>query len=174
MTDITYITKQKFSEIINIDYKDINTKQFNQKIYHKLLEKVGDRCYNNGYTLRNSVEMINKSLCKLENLDSENKLVCKINFSVAIIQPGVEDIIECYIDNINKMGIIAYIKLKDIIEDYKGGNTLNDSPLIIIIPLQLIENIDTMNIGKKIKVKVNATRIKFNANQIQIVGTIIE
>ena len=35
MTDITYITKQKFSEIINIDYKDINTKQFNQKIYHK-------------------------------------------------------------------------------------------------------------------------------------------
>ena len=43
-----------------------------------------------------------------------------------------------------------------------------------IIPLQLIENIDTMNIGKKIKVKVNATRIKFNANQIQIVGTIIE
>ena len=110
----------------------------------------------------------------IENIHSENKLVCKINFSVAIIQPGVEDIIECYIDNINKMGIIAYIKLKDIIEDYKGGNTLNDSPLIIIIPLQLIENIDTMNIGKKIKVKVNATRIKFNANQIQIVGTIIE
>ena len=32
MTDISYITKQKFSEIINIDYKDINTKQFNQKI----------------------------------------------------------------------------------------------------------------------------------------------
>ena len=40
MTDISYITKQKFSEIINIDYKDINTKRFNQKIYNKLLEKV--------------------------------------------------------------------------------------------------------------------------------------
>ena len=36
MTDISYITKQKFSEIINIDYKDINTKRFNQKIYNKL------------------------------------------------------------------------------------------------------------------------------------------
>ena len=33
MTDISYITKQKFSEIINIDYKDFNTKRFNQKIY---------------------------------------------------------------------------------------------------------------------------------------------
>ena len=174
MKDLSYINTQKLSEIINIEYNEINTKNLDQKIYNKLLEKVDNKCYKNGYILKNSIKMINKSLCKLENLDSENKLVCKTNFSVAIIQPGVEDIIECYIDNINKMGIIAYIKLKDIIEDYKGGNTLNDSPLIIIIPLQLIENIDTMNIGKKIKVKVNATRIKFNANQIQIVGTIIE
>ena len=174
MKDISYINTQKLSEIINIEYNEINTKNLDQKVYNKLLEKVDNKCYKNGYILKNSIKMINKSLCKLENLDSENKLVCKTNFSVDIIQPGVEDIIECYIDNINKMGIIAYIKLKDIIEDYKGGNTLNDSPLIIIIPLQLIENIDTMNIGKKIKVKVNATRIKFNANQIQIVGTIIE
>ena len=153
MKDISYINTQKLSEIINIEYNEINTKNLDQKVYNKLLEKVDNKCYKNGYILKNSIKMINKSLCKLENLDSENKLVCKINFSVAIIQPGVEDIIECYIDNINKMGIIAYIKLKDIIEDYKGGNTLNDSPLIKIIPLQLIENIDTMNIGKKIKKK---------------------
>ena len=174
MKDISYINTQKLSEIISIEYNEINTKNLDQKIYNKLLEKIDNKCYKNGFILKNSIKMINKSLCKLENLDSENKLVCKANFSVNIIQPGVEDIIECYIDNINKMGIIAYIKLKDIIEDYNGGNTLNDSPLIIIIPLQLIENIDTMNIGKKIKVEVNATRIKFNANQIQIVGTIIE
>ena len=38
MTDISYITKQKFSEIINIDYKDI-TKRFNEKIYHKTIRK---------------------------------------------------------------------------------------------------------------------------------------
>ena len=73
MTDISYITKQKFSEIINIDYKDINTKRFNQKIYHKLLEKVGDRCYNNGYTLRNSVEIINKSLCKCADTEDDHR-----------------------------------------------------------------------------------------------------
>ena len=174
MTDISYITKQKFSEIINIDYKDINTKRFNQKIYHKLLEKVGDRCYNNGYTLRNSVEMINKSLCKLESLDSNNLLTCKINFSVDMIRPGTDDIIECYIDNINKMGVIAYIKLKDLVKDYKGENVLKDSPLIIIVPLQVIDDIDELNIGQKIKVKVNASRLKFNAKQIQVVGEIVD
>jgi len=174
MKDISYINTQKLSEIINIEYNEINTKNLDQKVYNKLLEKVDNKCYKNGYILKNSIKMINKSLCKLENLDSENKLLYNIKFSANILKPSKDDIIDCYIDNINKMGIIAYIKLKDIIEDYNGGNTLNDSPLIIIIPLQLIENIDTMNIGKKIKVKVNATRIKFNANQIQIVGTIIE
>ena len=174
MTDISYITKQKFSEIINIDYKDINTKRFNQKIYNKLLEKVGDRCYNNGYTLRNSVEMINKSLCKLESLDSNNLLTCKINFTVDMIRPETDDIIECYIDNINKMGVIAYIKLKDLVEGYNGGSALKDSPLIIIVPLQLIDDIDELNIGQKIKVKVNASRLKFNAKQIQVVGEILD
>ena len=173
MTDISYITKQKFSEIINIDYKDI-TKRFDEKIYHKLLEKVGDRCYNNGYTIKNSVEMINKSLCKLESLDSNNLLTCKINFSVDMIRPETDDIIECYIDNINKMGVIAYIKLKDLVKGYEGGSVLKDSPLIIIIPLQLIDDIDELNIGQKIKVKTNASRLKFNAKQIQVVGEIID
>ena len=66
------------------------------------------------------------------------------------------------------------IKLKDIIKDYEGGSVLKDSPLIIIIPLQLIDDIDELNIGQKIKVKTNASRLKFNAKQIQIVGEIID
>ena len=110
--------------------------------------------------IKNSVEMINKSLCKLESLDSNNLLTCKINFSVDMIRPETDDIIECYIDNINKMGVIAYIKLKDIIKDYEGGGVLKDSPLIIIIPLQLIDDIDELNIGQKIKVKNKCIKIK--------------
>ena len=86
---------------------------------------------------------------------------------------GKDEIIDCYIDNINKMGIIAYIKFKDIISGNKDNNTLQESPLIIIIPYQTVENIDEMNIGKKIKVKINAIRIKFNADKIQIVGEIV-
>ena len=91
-----------------------------------------------------------------------------------MIRPETDDIIECYIDNINKMGVIAYIKLKDLVKDYKGENVLKDSPLIIIVPLQLIDDIDELNIGQKIKVKVNASRLKFNAKQIQVVGEIVD
>ena len=76
-------------------------------------------------------------------------------------------------NDINKMGIIAYIKMRDIIDDYEGANTLQDSPVLIIIPNETIEDVEDIDIGKKIKIKVNATRIKFNADKIQIVGTII-
>ena len=40
------------------------------------------------------------------------------------------------------MGIIAYIKNEDIIKNYNGTNTLEDSLLIIIIPIDDIPNID--------------------------------
>ena len=68
-----------------------------------------------------------------------------------------------------------YQKLyKEVAQDYKGENVLKDSPLIIIVPFQLINDIDELNIGQKINVKMNASRLKFNAKQIQVVGEIVD
>ena len=36
MKDISYINTQKLSEIINIEYNEINTKNLDQKVYNKL------------------------------------------------------------------------------------------------------------------------------------------
>ena len=70
------------------------------------------------------------------------------------------------------MGIIAYIKMKDILTEYEGKNNLNNSPVIIIIPND--ETIDTKkySIGDKINITINASRIKFNTNKIQLIGKI--
>ena len=70
------------------------------------------------------------------------------------------------------MGIIAYIKMDKIIKDYKGPNTLEDSPLIIIIPIDDVKEIDKLEVNDKIDIEVIASRIKFNANKIQIIGKI--
>ena len=70
------------------------------------------------------------------------------------------------------MGIIAYIKMNKIIKDYRGSNTLEDSPLIIIIPIDDIKEIDKLQVNDKIDIEVIASRIKFNANKIQIIGKI--
>ena len=40
MKDISYINTQKLSEIINIEYNEINTKNLDQKIYNKRKRRI--------------------------------------------------------------------------------------------------------------------------------------
>jgi len=175
MSNNSYINEQIFNETIYLSYKELN-KNINDILKNKLKEKIENKCYKNGYIIKGNINIINKTLGKLINVDSENKLIYNIKFSAKILELNINDVIDCYINNINKMGILAYIKLKDILSNYKEGNTFNDSPLVIIIPSQLIEDIDKESIGleKKIRVKINAVRLKFNANKIQIIGEIID
>ena len=170
---LSYINEQIFTDTIYLNPKDINTPNITELIIIKLKKKIGNKSYNNGYIINDSIDFISKTLGKIVTLSNENKILYNIKYKVKMIQPTVNDEIECYVDNINKMGIIAYIKMRDVVDDYKGANTLQDSPLLIIIPNETIENISDINIKQKIKIKINATRIKFNADKIQIVGTII-
>ena len=39
-------------------------------------------------------------------------------FSNSAINPAINSEIDCYIDNINKMGIISYIKMRDIDKNF--------------------------------------------------------
>lgn len=168
---VKYYSNEILTERIHINFIEINTKDINTKIYDILKNKTENKCYNSGYIIENSVKIINKTLGKIVNFDSNNLLEYNIRFSVKYIKPTINDIIECYISEKNKLGILAYIKYKDIIENGKN-NGISESPLLIIIPMETIDDIDKYNDNMKIKVVVKATRIKFDANKIQVIGNI--
>jgi hypothetical protein len=67
------------------------------------------------------------------------------------------------------MGIIGYIKKNKLIQNYKGENTLKESPIIIIVPNNKINN-DKLADNNKITIYVQGIRLKFGSEQIQIVG----
>jgi DNA-directed RNA polymerase subunit E'/Rpb7 len=161
-------------ENIKLNLNEMDTKNLNLKIYKKICVKVDSKCYSNGYILKNSVDLINKSLGKFINVDTNNYVSYNVKFKAKIFKPSIDDVIECYIDNINKLGIIAYIKYKDIIDEYTENNGLDKSPLIIIIPNETIKDVEKYNITQKIKITVKAVRFKFNTNKIQLVGNIYE
>ena len=71
------------------------------------------------------------------------------------------------------MGIISYIKLSEIYPKYDGPNNITDSPFIIIIPNNETLDTYTFTIHQKIKIKVKAIRIKYNASNIQVIGEFI-
>ena len=77
------------------------------------------------------------------------------------VKPTKGEVIEAIVSNINKMGIIGYIKVD---EKYStSDNTFDNSPLIIIVPNDMITNYDIndINIGQKLKVEILGFRIKF-------------
>ena len=73
------------------------------------------------------------------------------------------------------MGIIAYIKLD---EKYKSSdNDFENSPLIIIIPNDIINDTDiklnNINLQDKLNIEILGHRIKYRNEKIQVVGKII-
>lgn len=169
-----YIVSQILTDKIDLNPSELSTPKIIELLVIKLKEKIGNKIYNNGYILKNSITFIGKSMGKIVNLNNVNKIEYAVKYSVEMILPTIDDVIECYIDNKNKMGIVAYIKTREIIEDYSGENTIRDSPLLIIIPNETIENPERYNTGSKIKIKVLATRSKINNDKIQVIGIITD
>ena len=71
----------------------------------------GKKLENNKYIVRiqnysmnkDSIKIINKTLGKIVNYDSTSMIEYNIRFSVKIIKPTIDDIIECYISEKNNM-----------------------------------------------------------------------
>ena len=178
--NLSYINLQKLSKKINIEPNELN-KNINETIYLKLIELNEGFCIDEGYIIKNSIKIINKSMGHIINLNNKSVIQYIINYSAIIISPKENDIINCYIDNINKLGIIAYIKLCELVNTIDNisinlDNSLDsliNSPLIIIIPETDIDDIDKYNKNDNINIKVNAVRIKYNSDKIQLIGSMI-
>ena len=83
-----------------------------------------------------------------------------------VIFPTSSEIYTCKIDNITKMGIIAYMESDD-----EKLNTINESPILFIVPNEYIEDdISLFSKGQKIDVEVVRERVKYRTKQIQVVG----
>ena len=170
----SFVTNQLLNEEIYLDAQNMNYNNLEKMITGKLNTKISGKCYNNGYVIPNTTEFIKKTLGKVVNVDNKNKILYNIKFSVKMLIPSKGDIISCYIDGINKMGIIAYIKMGEVIDGYEGEDNLKSSPLIIMIPEDKIHNIEEKNVKQKIKVYIKAVRVKYGTSEIQLVANDVD
>jgi len=167
------VTEQMLDVDIYLNSKDINNTDLNLILNKKIKEKLEGKCHQMGFILPNSVQITHKSLGKLVSIDNTSKIRYHLGYKATIINPSKGNQVKCYINNITKAGIIAYIKMNEIIDDYDGENNITDSPLIIIIPSGRIDNIENMNVNQTINIEVTASRTKFNSKNIQIIGKLI-
>mgnify|MGYP003388671790 FL=1 len=167
-----YIANQLFNNNISLSPTDLN-KNIDNIILHKLKSIYEGYCKDNCYILHNSINIINRSIGKIETHENRNVIKYDVKYSCDIISPTKGENIEVIVNNINKMGIISYIKID---EKYSISDTpFENSPLIVIIPNDMITNynINDINIGQKLKVEILGFRIKFRNEKIQVVCKIV-
>lgn len=157
-------TDQILSETIQIKSSDIfKTRNIDGIISHKL-KKYEGKCTKNGYVVNDSIEIVNRSVGKIINIDNKSLIEYKINYKIKTISPNKGCIYDCIINNITKMGLICFVEFGDQKE-------LKTSPLLVIVPKEYCD-IEKVKEGYKIKVETMDKRIKYMGKQIQLIGKI--
>jgi len=159
-------TDQILSETIQIKSSDIfKTRNIDGIISHKL-KKYEGKCTKNGYIVKDSIEIVNRSVGKIITIDNKSLIEYKINYKIKTISPNKGCIYNCIINNITKMGLICFVEFGNLKE-------LKTSPLLVIVPKEYCD-IEKVKEGSKIKVETMDKRIKYMGTQIQLIGKLTD
>mgnify|MGYP001368175575 CR=1 FL=1 len=161
----SFITDQIIGTELYLEPIDLN-RNIDNIILLRLKQKYEGLCYENGIIIKDTIELIQRNMGKILTYNNKSIVKYNIKYKAKIISPTEGEEISIYVNNINKMGIIGYIKIKEY-----NINDNESSPLIIIVPLEYIQcDINDIKIEQKIKVIILGKRIKINSEKIQIVG----
>jgi len=165
---MSYITnEQLLTTNLSLNSKELN-KDIDNTIRIKLIEQLEGLCYEDGYIIKGSIKIIDRKMGEIKSVNNKGIINYLINYKASVISPSKGDIIEAHISNINKMGVVAYIKIDD------ETSMIDDSPLIIMIPNEYFENsilnIGDLNVSQVINVVVIGARVKFKSDKIQVIA----
>tara|TARA_B110001469_G_C9540729_1_gene268535 strand:- start:392 stop:904 length:513 start_codon:yes stop_codon:yes gene_type:complete len=167
---VTYLSKQLIQTDIFIEPKEI-TLELNENILNKLIEKNEGKCNSIGYVLKDSIEIVEKSYGKITYINNINNVQYVVKYICDIIKPTLGETVKCCVENKTDAGIIAYVKLKDIIPNYIKENDITNTPIICIIPLNKVDDSNNILKGQRLNIQISAIRNKLNHDNIQVIGT---
>jgi len=149
------IIKQK----IIIQSKYLNNK-INEYIINYLKNKFEGRCISEGYIQQDTIEIINKSVGHMNGSRFTGDITYDILYKAKICNPLVNNIIECQVKFINKLGLLC-----------------NNGPITIIVGRQFHNNqklLDVINIGDIIKVSIIDKKFSLNDKIIEVTARLTD
>jgi DNA-directed RNA polymerase subunit E'/Rpb7 len=136
----------------------IHAKYLNNKINEYILtflkNKFEGRCISEGYIQENTIEIINKSIGYMNGSRFTGDVTYDILYKAKICNPLVNNIIECQVKFINKLGLLC-----------------NNGPITIIVGRQFHNNqklLDVINVGDIIKVSIIDKKFSLNDKIIEV------
>tara|TARA_B100000575_G_C22956214_1_gene552789 strand:+ start:198 stop:704 length:507 start_codon:yes stop_codon:yes gene_type:complete len=161
-----HIKEQILSITLQVNLRDLTkTKNIDGFLLYNLKKRLEKKCGECGYVIENSISIVERSHGIYKTIDNKSIVQYEINYKVRTIHPQKDEIYECIVDSITKMGVISYLSLND-------DDTIENTPLLIIIPKDYIsdDRFEKIEKGKKIKIKILDSRMKHLADKIQSVG----
>ena len=161
--------EQLLTTTIQIDASEMyQTKNIDGLIKYKLKNEIECFCGKHGYVLKDSVQIIKRSIGKVITHNSKSKVEYNLTYKMKVILPTVQEVFTCIIDSITKMGIIAFMANVS----HNPENKIEESPILFIIPSEYEKDLSLYKVAQKIEVEVLQSRIKYRSKQIQVVGRI--
>ena len=138
---------------IIIQARYLNNK-INQYIIEYLKNKFEGRCISEGYIQQDTIEIVNKSIGAMSGSRFTGDVTYDILYKAKICNPLVNNIIECQVKFINKLGLLC-----------------NNGPITIIVGRQFHNNqklLDVINVGDIIKVSIIDKKFSLNDKIIEV------
>ena len=160
-----YISQQLLTTSINIHSSRLRG-NINETILRQLKNRFEGVCNQDGYIEKDSIEIVNRSIGEVTSINNKSYIVYNITYKANVISPSNGDKLPCTINAVSKVGVIGFIKDKE-------EHTMSDSPFVIMVPKEYFESdevIESLVIGSRIDVVIEAFRVKYLSNQIQVVA----
>lgn len=166
------ITSQINTYNIKLTADKLN-RHLNDFIANTIKNTYEGKCSNYGFILKDSITILDKSDGQFEIINNIFYTNYKVKCKLKLFNPVEGDEIFCTVNSKTQVGIILYLN-----DEYYDGLTvtsIDDSPIIVIVPSTNIDSdtINNLNIHEKKKIKITACRKKKNTSNIQVIGKII-
>ena len=157
--DSLYFTN-RCSIRVSLMAREINN-SITETLKKKIKAMVEGKCIREGYVKPGSVEIVKKSMGSMMMNHFNGDILYNVEYNCDICDPKEGMIINCDVENINKMGIVAY-----------GG----DGALNVLIAKQHHledENFNSIKENDNIYISVIGVRKEYGDKQISIIGKLV-
>tara|TARA_E500000178_G_scaffold356530_1_gene435178 strand:- start:184 stop:1152 length:969 start_codon:yes stop_codon:yes gene_type:complete len=157
--DSLYFTN-RCSIRVALGAREINN-SVTETLRKKIKSMVEGKCIREGYVKPGSVEVVKKSMGSMMMNHFNGDILYNVEYNCDICDPKEGMILNCTVENINKMGIVAY----------SGDGALN----VLIAKQHHLEddNFNSIQENEEVYISVIGVRKEYGDNQISIIGKLV-
>ena len=143
------------------ELNSVRPNEINSLIISKIKNEIGDKCYKHGYIIKSSINLIQRSIGKINSAHFNGNLVFDVKLDVNVCNPVKGNFLKkCQVIGINKMGILAE----------KGPITIGLSK---VHHNEDKDKFDVIKKGDEIDVEVLHSKYELHDKEIEVLAKLI-